>query len=486
MTQTLTFAPKEADKAYISNKLWLPKSGIRVDAVKKYLEFVVPGGPNGEQTLLRLWEESTYHLICPREFIPATDYPKYKFPFVDLRPTFQSVPFQDLVIPRNLEQQTAWDNGLAKNKNGIFVLACGKGKTMLAIKKIATEKTPTLVVVPDGGILSQWQESIMGGEKSGKSPGIKFDGNLGLISGGVFDWAHPLTLALVTTLWMRIQDGTVPEQMFRYFGLVVYDEVHRIGAPKFSLTAEPFYGDRIGLTATAQREDGLDPVYRYHIGEPFYSDLKQDLIPRVYFIKTPVVIDLKECKVKGQVNISRLRSLVGMDYVGNVSRYWSIRAALEKGRKILCLSHSKNQLRLLHAAFPGSSLIIGDTAKDERMDTLRSSQLCFAIAKLGSEGVDDDSLDTLAILTPFRSKNSLQQAMGRVQRSKKGKMTPVVMVFEDFNTRPLRYLCRALKTTLTEWAYPFEDLPPQEHPLTLPVDAEALYQQMKSNLPESE
>jgi superfamily II DNA or RNA helicase len=26
---------------------------------------------------------------------------------------------------------------------------------------------------------------------------------------------------------MRIENGAVPEELFRYFGLVVYDEVHR-------------------------------------------------------------------------------------------------------------------------------------------------------------------------------------------------------------------------------------------------------------------
>ena len=39
----------------------------------------------------------------------------------------------------------------------------------------------------------------------------------------------------------------------------------------FSLTAAPFYGDRIGLTATVKEKMALDPIYRYHIGEPFYS-----------------------------------------------------------------------------------------------------------------------------------------------------------------------------------------------------------------------
>jgi superfamily II DNA or RNA helicase len=366
-------------------------------------------------------------------------------------------------------------------------LGCGKGKTKLALKKIAQRGVPTLVVVPDGGILEQWKESIFGDKSKGLKPGLEFDGELGLIQGPVFNWAKPVTLALVTTLWMRIEAGSVPEEMFRYFGLVVYDEVHQIGAPKFSLTAYPFYGDRIGLTATVQREDGLDPIYRYHLGEPFYTDLKQDLVPRIYFQKTPATFDHAAAKnVEGVTNISVLRSMLGTDRVANTFRYWSIKQAMDAGRKILCLSHSLAQLKLFHAMFPGSGLIIGDTPREDRMRILRDSQICFAIAKLGSQGVDDDALDTLFWLTPYRSKIALQQSMGRIQRRKEGKKTPVMTVFEDAHVPPLKRLCQSVKHSLKEWKYEFETIVPNNLPRTLPSDAEREYDRVFAELKQDE
>src|ERR1700745_542014 len=96
----LSFVPKEADKAYVANALWLPKKGLRVEPFKKALEFDVKG-QGGLLTKLAMWEESANHIICPREFINPRDYPNYKFPFIDLRPQFQSVKFQDRVKPRN-------------------------------------------------------------------------------------------------------------------------------------------------------------------------------------------------------------------------------------------------------------------------------------------------------------------------------------------------------------------------------------------------
>jgi superfamily II DNA or RNA helicase len=478
----LSFVPKEADRAYVSNALWLPKRGIRVDPFKRALEFTVKG-QGGALSQLMMWEESTNHIICPREFLHPRDYPNYKFGFVDLRPEFQRVRFNDLVKPRNEEQLSAW-KALASNDNGILNLGCGKGKTKLALKKVAQRGTPTLVIVPDGGILSQWKESIYGNKEKGLAPGLEFDGELGLIQGPVFNWAKPITLALVTTLALRIRDGVIPEELFRYFGLIVYDEVHQIGAPMFSLTAAPFYGDRIGLTATVQREDGLDPIYRYHIGEPFYSDLKQDLVPRIYFQQTPSNLNYGAAKVNGITNISILRTMLGRDLAGNTFRYYEIQRALKEGRKILCLSHSKDQLRLFHAMFPGSGLLISETEKDQRMDILRSSQICFAIARLGSTGVDDDALDTLYWLTPFRSRISLQQSMGRIQRAKAGKKQPVMVVFEDWMAPPLRHLCRKLKSNLKEWGYSFETFKPLQAPLKLPTEVQAAYDHAFSQLPD--
>lgn len=477
----LSFVPKDAYTAYVSNRLWLPKAKLRKEAVKGALEFVVPGREGQEK--LAMWDESSNHIIAPREFLPPSDYTKYKFPFVDLRPRFQRVFFEDLVQPRDQDQAAAWQ-ALAANDNGILQLGCGKGKTKLSQKKIAQRGVPTLVIVPDGGMLDQWKKSILGDDRT--PPGLRFEGELGIIQGGVFDWAKPLTLALVSTLALRIRDGAVPEEMFRYFGLVVYDEVHQIGAPMFSLTAAPFYGDRIGLTATVEREDGLDPIYRYHIGEPFYSDLRQDLIPEIIFQKTPVTLDYEKAKINGVTNVSILRTMLGTHLPGNVYRYWEIKKALDEGRKILVLGHSKNQLRLFHAMFPGSGLIVSETKTSQRLDILRNSQICFAIARLGAVGVDDDRLDHLFWLTSTRSLIHLQQSIGRVQRSLPGKKQPRVTIFEDYMLKTVQEMCKNIKATFRKWNFHFENRNPTRWPTTLPPDIQRLYDAEFERLPRDE
>lgn len=475
---------KERDKAYVSNQLWLPLEGnvlggVRVGPIQKALEFTV-GVREGSPYTVKMWEMTSNHIVVPREFLPPSEYPKYKFPFVDLRPEFGKAEFEDLVVPRTEEQVAAW-RALAINDNGILNLACGKGKTKLSLKKIAQKGVPTLVIVPDGGMLEQWKQSIYGSDRT--PPGLRVNGELGIVQGTTFDWKRPIVLALVTTLALKIRDGKIPEEFFRYFGLIVYDEVHQIGAPVFSQTAWPFYGDRIGLTATVSREDGLDPIYRYHIGDPFYTDLKQELIPTIYFQKTPINLDQDATVRNGSVNISLLRAALGVSEWANNYRYWAIKDALDQGRKILCLSHSKNQLRILHAMFPGSGLIVSNTDRAERLNVLRDNQLVFAISKLGTTGVDDDRLDCLFWLTPFRSTNSLQQSLGRIQRSLPGKKQPMVFIFDDSQVSALKNMCIKLKSTLKQWKFPFEVLQPSRLPRGLTPELKQIHNDVLAHLP---
>jgi superfamily II DNA or RNA helicase len=208
-------------------------------------------------------------------------------------------------------------------------------------------------------------------------------------------------------------------------------------------------------------------------------------VPRIYFQQTPTVLDSEEAMMDtGIINTSLLRTQLGRSLASNTFRYWKIKEAVDAGRKVLCVSHSVDQLKLFHAMFPGSSLIIGATPQNKRMDILRDSSICFAVAKLGSTGIDDDRLDTLFWLTPFKSKIALQQSMGRILRVFKDKQAPVFIVFEDWTVPTLRRLCMKLKATLKKWKYVIETCKPVKLPLELPPSVRAAYDTAFSLLPE--
>lgn len=455
-TQKLRLIKRDPSKAYVSNMLWLPKNGVSEMAVKEALQLwtIEKNAP----TLNTLWDETDTHIICPREFLSTDTYGSFPFPIVDISPKkFPRIGLRSKITLRG-NQIAAYDAFL-RAKSGVLNLAPGKGKTVLALQRAVDAGCPALIVVHNTYLWEQWQERINDHLE------LPIGQSIGRIQGGEFDWHRPITIAMIHTLAARARRGDIPLEFRRHFGIAFFDEVHHLSAPYFVLAAPLTDGLRYGLTATANRLDGTEFIYKYHIGQVFYTDLTQDLQPRIYFQLTPISIDLDDKDlsqvrdVTGQVNIPKIRSYVGKMAASNEYRAGKIRAALKEGRKVLALSHSKAQLIELSAMFPGSGLIIQETPQEDRTRIVLKSRICFAIASLGAEGLDDDMLDTLFILTPFGSPNDLQQFMGRIQREKPGKRTPVVVIFDDLGISPFHKLCFKLKKTLRSWNMPFEIVP---------------------------
>lgn len=437
----LRLVKMEPNKAYVSDMLWLPKSLIAAQAIRDGLQFW--DVEKGKAILCKLWDETRDHLICPREYIRPEQYPQFPFEFVDLTPkVFPKTNIWVKNEPRDEDQHKALAV-FSRAQAGILNLACGKGKTYLALKRIEQLGCPALVVVHNTYLMSQWVDDAIP-EHAELPPGEK----IGIIQGPEFDWRRPITVAMIHTLAARVQAGEIPPGFRQHFGVVVFDEVHHLSAPLFVKTAPLITGYRFGLTATEKRLDGTDFIYKSHIGEVFYTDLRQSLIPRVYFQKTPVYVDLDAPEVKdvnGETSIPKIRTFMGSHLESNKFRARCIQEALDQGRKIICVSHSKDQLRSLHEMFPGSGLVVQETDAKERTSIVRRSQLTFAIASLGFEALDDKAMDTVFALLPFTSPNDVQQVMGRIQRPMENKSQPVFIIFEDVKVKPLKAMCRKMK-----------------------------------------
>jgi superfamily II DNA or RNA helicase len=445
---------KNPDKAYVSNMLWLPKNGVRVSAVQEALQYW--DVKNNQAVLVKFWDETNQHLIVPREFITPDQYKNFSFPFVSLTPRrFQRTNVGDQIQWRDEAQQKAWE-ALRSSIGGILNLACGKGKSVLALKKVSELNVPALIVVNDGLQFEHWKNEIE--RHLILPPGER----VGEYQGQSLDWKRPITIATIQTLANHSKDGRLPPGFGEWFGVVFFDEVHHLAAPFFAISAPIVSGLRFGLTATADRLDQKQWVYNYHLGGVFYSDLSQDLIPAVYFQETDVVIDENNQEVRdkrGDINTSKLRSFLGSDQRSLQIREFCIREAFDAGRKILCLSHSKEMLYNLHDRFQGSALCVAETPQNERIPAVQSSRVAFAIAKLGIECLNDAALDALFILTPLSSPNDLQQMIGRVQRSYPNKKTPIVMIFDDINVEKLHGMLYGAKKYLRSQKMPYETLP---------------------------
>ena len=149
-----------------------------------------------------------------------------------------------------------WGQGDALRGNGIVVLPCGAGKTVVGIGALIRAQCHTLILTTSVAALHQWRQELL--DKTTLTPD-----DIGEYSASKKD-IRPVTLTTYQLLSHR-EHG-----VFHHFetldehdwGLIIYDEVHLLPAPVFRLTASSQARRRLGLTATLIREDGrADEVF---------------------------------------------------------------------------------------------------------------------------------------------------------------------------------------------------------------------------------
>jgi superfamily II DNA or RNA helicase len=337
--------------------------------------------------------------------------------------------------------------------DGILSLRCGAGKTVVGLHAAAQLGVPILIAVDDKGLAKQWLGEIqwvLGLDLS----------DIGQMWGGRFDWQKRIAVASVQTLGSRIHSGRLPPEMTRHFGVVLFDEAHMMGAPYFNTAAPPFTGRRWGLSATPNRRDGFDSLLKYTLGPVVYSYLIPDLMPTVYFHYLPTRLNVDDPAVKGGVFATNNKFHYGKCY-GYLAREdkarrdriaATIQLALDAGRQVLVLSHSKDMVDLLVGYFPNGGITRGGVS-DERHDyVVKNCNPVIAIMKRGKQALNKPALDTVFITDPFSSPDVLQQTMGRALRSFGGaKKDPKIVFFEDRHIRPLAALCGKLRSALARW-----------------------------------
>lgn len=394
---------RDADRGYIDSMFWVPKKHFNVEGVKRALTFELPG--RDVTRVLTLWEEAEHHLVVPRSFWKPSDLP---FECIDCRPrTFVKTgvrsrihldhkpdPVTGQLKPTGKATQRNALRALLSSMGGTLQLACGKGKTVVALEFSAQRQVPTLIVVDNTHLLKQWQGEI---EKF-----LDVPGGVGLIAEGKKDWKRSVVMATYQSL--ALWAATMPEEVRRWFGLVVWDEGHHVNAPTFSKSAPLFYGYRLALSATPDRTDGMHVICQHHVGDIIYKDVVQDKPPSIYFRWTGYELDLKEpairdsvCDVNGEVHFGRIAGHFGSDrkrLTGVVLD--EVQNLVGQGHKVLVLSYSVNEVMNLMAIWtsndPDCPLYtdipyptkeeVGETAEPVAFDKKHVKRLTTAIADI--------------------------------------------------------------------------------------------------------
>jgi superfamily II DNA or RNA helicase len=156
-------------------------------------------------------------------------------------------------------QQEALDAWRAAGRRGVVEAVTGTGKTAIGILAAAEAVAGgghVLVVVPGRDLLDQWHRKL---EQELPTLGV---GRLGDGDNDVLEECD----VLVATVQSACRDQMMPPGGH---GLLIADEVHRYGAERYSQALEPEFTERLGLTATYERDDrGLE----LHLAPYFKSD----------------------------------------------------------------------------------------------------------------------------------------------------------------------------------------------------------------------
>jgi len=183
-------------------------------------------------------------------------------------PKGPEVAYELVAQPSGLEQSripqahqiraiSSWKNNDFK---GMIAHATGSGKTftaLLAVRYWLQERGPVLILVPSELLISQWFKEIQE-VFQGEMPSVM------RVGGGFNSWKKAyvvegftqpagrsrITLATIQTAFEQpFLNRVIPGDHL----LVIWDEVHWAGAPKYSTTLSLPAGGKLGLSATPKR-----------------------------------------------------------------------------------------------------------------------------------------------------------------------------------------------------------------------------------------
>lgn len=445
---------------YENGLVWIPKARlVSLEQIRSALTYTYGDSKYSALKGFRNFTERKEFIGIPRHFLKRETLLRLGIPIIDLRPKeFERIDVDSRIILDKIHPELDVQKDSIERLqgsltgDGIISLACGLGKTPTALHYWTTLKCPLLVICDNTSILEQWENMI----RLFVSP---TDLKVGHVYGGKSEWDRPVVLASIQSLLNVLK--SLPMEIRRKFGLIIYDEAHKLGAPEFSKIAPMFPGRRLGLTATHNRTDRLDAVFKGHLGDVLFEYLKQTLVPRFYFYEPITSRNLMEDPlfrkktVKwGELNLSLVwselsRTAARTQEIANI-----VLSFMAEGRRVLVISQRKEMLFELQQRIPRSGLIIGKTKLAERARALAEDPVVLGIMGIAKEGLDASTLDTFVVCEPFKDENLFQQTIGRILRDDPRKQAPKVIIIQDNlgdGAGPVYGLAKRMRRVIEGW-----------------------------------
>lgn len=341
---------------------------------------------------------------------------------------------------------------------GVLAATTAFGKTVVAAYLIAQRKVNTLILVHTQALLQQWKQALetflyieppqpQATEKPGRPKKQRVIGQLGA---GKKSLTGLVDIAVMQSV---VSKGEVKE-LVKDYGMVLVDECHHVSAASFALALRQVRAQYVyGLTATAKRQDGHQPIIFMQCGPVRYLvDAKEQaekrsfshyLIPRFTAFQRPPE------REENDWPITQVYSDLSEDEARNRMIVEDVEQALAAGRSPVVLTERAAHVELLAAALQKScanviALTGALSAKQKREQVQRLRELSpdqplviVATGKFIGEGFDEPRLDTLFLAMPIAWQGTLAQYAGRLHRAYAGKEEVRIYDYVDIHVRML-------------------------------------------------
>jgi len=342
--------------------------------------------------------------------------------------------------------------------NGVVVLPCGAGKTVVGLAVMNLVGTKTLILTTNTVAVRQWREELLDKTTLRPEDVAEYTGDGKQVA--------PVTISTYQMLtWRRSKTGEF--EHFALFskenwGLVVYDEVHLLPAPIFRVTAELQARRRLGLTATLVREDGKEDEVFCLIGPKRY-DVPWKVLEEKGFIAEARCVEVRvplDPNWKSQYAFADARGKfrVASENPAKTAVVSRI-LARHPDAHVLIIGQYIEQLEAL-ARHLKAPLITGKTPTPERERLYAAFKTgavpVLIVSKVGNFAIDlPDANVAIQISGTFGSRQEEAQRLGRVLRPKSDGSGAVFYSIVTLGSRDQEFAQRR-QLFLTEQGYTYE------------------------------
>jgi DNA excision repair protein ERCC-3 len=315
-----------------------------------------------------------------------------------------------------------YHSGRATGGNGIIVLPCGSGKTIIGLGTIARISNYTLIITTNNVSVHQWRDELV--SKTDINPD-----DIGEFT-GLNKEIKPITITTYQMLTYRKNKEEQHHNLelfnLQNWGLILYDEVHLLPAPVFRATVEIQAKRRMGLTATLVREDGKEDEVFALIGPKRY-DVPWKVLENKGFIAEAYCTEYRipmcnETEMEYALADKRKKFRIAAE---NPNKIELVKELIDNHNddKILVIGQYIKQIESI-AQFLKLPVITGKTNNQKREELYHKfrngEEKILIVSKVANFAVDlPDANVMIQVSGTYGSRQEEAQRLGRILRPKK-------------------------------------------------------------------